>query len=419
MKRIMATFLVMVILAATTDMRSVGGQQNGHVDARPSVEIPKNLAHILNAQVIPALRTDETSAFLESMTKLLVRATPEQLNEMEAIAQTLGIDSLKHAFGERVLNALEQGDLFELDRDLRLPIVVYINDYLIERVQADLRKIGEHAVMTPGFSISADWREMEQLFWEVHVIKNQLANLDRIVHYFATFDRVPLKRAKRKKDERAVALLESAVLLPEQLHAVYSRLLENEAILRIEELTYAADTLRQSEDFETRLLAAFSLETSAFELKAFFANNDNDAATGNAILNAPDLSKRLTNLLEQGRKYGKEVIEKSILLKIGAHWWLRGRYGSAPMAKGLLKFPNAVQSEQAMFGLYMPKERPRPILEPTKFDDRFPRYARRHYYTWAVEYRDMVFTSNSKKTDRSTHSSTPTISGISNTSCFW
>ncbi|MFM7117693.1 MAG: hypothetical protein ACKO0N_13750, partial [Planctomycetota bacterium] len=159
--------------------------------------------------------------------------------------------------------------------------------------------------------------------------------------------------------------------------------------LRLVELRRAVKDLKETDDFETRLYAAYALIDDGNRLTSFFKEL-NQNPTGRPTLDDPAVPEEVATLSREGKQAGKDVIDKAIALRVGAHWWLRGRYGMATMAGGLLKDPAATTNSAAMFGLYMPKEPDKPISSFLPVAERYPGYDRRHYYNWAVEYRPLM-----------------------------
>ena len=77
-----------------------------------------------------------------------------------------------------------------------------------------------------------------------------------------------------------------------------------------------------------------------------------------------------------------------------------------------------------MFGLYMPRERPRPVNWVSDEGKVTPGIERRHYFSWAVEYRELTETSGRLlNSSTATEWGKETIAGVKTSSLtvpsFW
>ena len=374
-------------------------EQNQPATAAENYDLSPATVRKLERDVIPALLAGNNEAFMETLGAIIQRAQPGDLDEIERFGNDHGAGSLKTEFGNRFLQLVEQG-AEPRSSSLRLPVVLFLNQFLIERVEFELAELDSHAVMHRPLELPDTWRGNEQLFWEVHVFENRLANVIRLVEHFIVMNQPHFDRASRKGDDATILELQPVGELPDRIRTAVHTMQENEAELRLLELERAEATLRESTDFATRLAAAFALEMDAGALREFFENVDPSSLT-RSRLTSPNIGQQIAALIESGRKHGEDVIEKAVLLRTGAHWWLRGRYGLGPLAWGLLKRPEALLNEQAMFGLYMPKSRPEPVGWTSDDGSISPGYDRRHYYTWALEYREMTaeFRQSTSKTE--------------------
>jgi hypothetical protein len=92
--------------------------------------------------------------------------------------------------------------------------------------------------------------------------------------------------------------------------------------------------------------------------------------------------------IARARELADGLSYKAGLFFEGLHWWLRGRYGEGPDVGGLAKSPEALVSDAALFGIYMPTETPQPS-DPSdaRVKRATPRFDRRHHYWWTWEDR--------------------------------
>ncbi len=362
--------------------------------------LAKTVVRQLESKVIPAWRSGDKVAFVEAVKKIILRADTEQFEAIDRFGIDNGVPSINREFGRLVVEAVEQGNSPNFSK-MPLTALAYINKYIVDRIDRDLAELRTHDVMQDSLKLRESWRENEQLFWDVHVYENVLINLRSLSDFAISINRKHYLKGTKKNDQAILDLLKPVSDLPQKIADHYNEMNENESVLRIMELELAEKALREEEDFEQRLLAAFAFELDTGHLREFFKDFD-PALSSNEKLTDPELGDRISALVKSGREHGKDVITKAIHLRTGAHWWLRGRYGSGTMARGLLKSPDATRNEETMFGLYMPKARPQPISSVSYEGDIAPGYERRHFYTWAVEYRELVTNASSRSKSKDT-----------------
>ncbi len=393
------------------------GQQPGPDTAIPAntTELPRYVEQQLDDVVIPALKTKQDRLFYNAASPMVEKLDDEVLDLIETHVQAATNLSFKKKFVAQKVLAIEQGNE-PAQQKMKRSVAKYFSSAIVERIEGELADLDAHAIMATPLELPDGWRDSELLFWHVHVFKNRLLNLNRVATYNESVAVPFIKRAKKDDDQELLLAFQGADQLVKKVADSYKRMLENEAELRIRELKKCEEALSSNTDFETRLNAAFAMESHKSNLLEFFANFD-PAKSKRPLLKDDGIVDEVKVLLANSMEYGQDVIEKARLLRVGAHFWLRGRYGAGPLAKGLLKAPAALKSEDAMFGLFMPKERPRPIASTSlPYEGTSPGYDRRHYYTWAVEYRPR---STSLSTTFGTKKTTGTPGQVSAKATFW
>lgn len=350
--------------------------------------LPRAARTQLENQIYPALEAGNYVQFIGAMDAFVTKQKPETVEAVDDFCASIGIGTLKRHLADVFSRSVEQG--LPIRRDGMSPAFIeYVTSGVVDAVNLELAEFGDHPIMQDPLTLPVDWRDSEQLFWEVHVWKNRFNNLNQMVLGALALQQPILDRATRDKDQLTIDRLQARASMTLSVRETYRELREREAELRIEELAKAEEVLRLKPDFESELNAAFVLEMHGGALEQFFTEFAIEDLQRERFL-APEIKSECLELLASGRKHGKDVLEKAVLLRAGAHWWLRGRYGVATMASGLLKPPAAMKSKDVMFGLFMPKQRPQAIgyvdLESGKESSG---YDRRHYYTWAVERRDV------------------------------
>ena len=231
-------------------------------------------------------------------------------------------------------------------------------------------------------------REYEQAFWELHVFDNQLA-LELRLAQFANEKLEPVEsripRNQLPADKQKLLDLDFAEL-SSWLVDTRNQLRQYDATLRKQRFTDAEILLKDSKAvFIDRLHATFAIQLDAGILKQYATIDEiaNDSAFDNEFV--ADVDEKSETAL----KNAKDITEKSELFFRGLHWWIRGRYGMGPLMNGLLKQRAALDSDKAMFALFMPKETPKPT-DPMSGGLQVPTYARRHDFIWALEDRQLL-----------------------------
>ncbi len=360
-------------------------------DQNKSSGLPRGTTRLLDEVIVPAYLGGWTDVFYSELYPLVEKMNSDQLLALEAYGQTLGIGSIQRAFVNIMVQPAEQGLTWRAP-NVSQTMTTYVASGVAARVQDELEAIAEEHIMQDPLTLPDGWRESEMVFWKSHVLKNRFDVLHRLTEYGQVIAAPHLKRARKNGDAAAVAQLEKAEQAVVTVTRMNRDLIEREAELRLLELERAESTFRTSEDFEERLNAAFALENHGLELELLFREHSPEEFERERLRDTAGL-ERAAQQFANGRKLGQHEIERACLLRIGTHWWLRGRYGVAPLANGLLKNPDAMNSDQAMFGLYMPQDLPQPISTAFEGEEKSPGYDRRHYYTWAVEYRPRIIQS--------------------------
>ena len=381
------------------------------------IKLPGAIKKELDRIALPALMSENHNEFFLSFQRILEKADVETLDRVEEYAELLTGKSIRSNYVDLKLRAIEQGIPHELAGKRSGAILLLVRE-LAERVQDQLEELNAHALMQDPLALPESWKERDAMFWDAHVFENRMLNALKLSRYGYSRAAEFVKRANHKKQAEEIKRVKVIETLPFEVECFQKALMEREAELRIEDLRDAVATLKNEQDFEQRLHAAFALQTDEENLSDFFRNRQ-PGSFDRAKLNAPNITAEITKLVNEGREAGKDVIEKAMLLRMGAHWWLRGRYGAGPMARGLLKGPNAVNSHDEMFGLYMPAKRPQAIGTYSKEEGYAPGYDRRHYYTWYVGNPDSSFQKRSDQVESSTKINSVSTTDVSQNQAFW
>lgn len=350
--------------------------------------LPKKYQASLNEIVVPAFQAKQYEFAYPFLVSLMSELPEEGIAEVERLGKAATGESILKRFTEIHLKAVERQ---QVSTEQKYPLALTLNlcEQIASRLDEELDSIRQMPALAEKPILPEKWNDSEKLFWEIHVLNNRLNNLTSLANYSVELVREHLLAAKKRDQLEVAAKLEPSIKNPEKVLEVLKVMRLNEAELRLVELRRAVKELKETDDFETRLYAAYALIDDGNRLMSFFKEL-NQNPTGRPTLDDPAVPEEVATLSQEGKQAGKDVIDKAIALRVGAHWWLRGRYGMATMAGGLLKDPAATTSPAVMFGLYMPKEPDKPISSFLPVAERYPGYDRRHYYNWAVEYRPLM-----------------------------
>lgn len=362
-------------------------------------ELPRNIKRHLDEVVIPVVQTGRPEFFYPILEDLFAKTDSSQHDQIEAYFASLGGKSLIGIFVDARLALVQERGVYD-HRSPPYSIVQLLAKEIKGRVEAELIDIGREPAMQPDVELPENWVDSEKLFWSIHVLENRFLNLAALASYgeFIVADHFAI--AKRNRDAIRVEELGQYIGFSKQVKEAYEKLARNDADLRYKDLWKAVSALKQEKDFEQRLYAAYALQDDYGDLKMSL-ESENWIYVADDENGRKEIRKEIEQLLADGKKHGEDVIEKSILLKVGVHWWLRGRYGMGPLANGLLKTPAAMNSPAEMFGLYMPKKPEKPISQYLPESERVPGYDRRHYFNWAVEYRPAKQQGNTQQSSQS------------------
>jgi hypothetical protein len=371
-------------------------------DSKGKSKLPSQVQQLLKGQIIPAVESGRSDLVYQLLAPVIFKFSAEQFEELENFGKENELPSIRETFVEAHISAIEQG--LATVQKLPLPITLYISGEVNRRLDQELLEMHRHAVFDSEPKLPKTWSERELLFWEIHVLRNRLLNLGKIAQYVSVIQQPHLKIALKKPDANS-ALIESLNQFneaPEQVKRCLERLELNEAGYHLHQLPDALLTLEKHEDFEERLYAAFALQDSYASLDTYFKASHPEIQQSPALV-AAKRDQTIETWYQAGKKAGVDVLDKSILLRVGAHWWLRGRYGMASECQGLLKPREAIVRPEVMFGLFMPKAPNKPVSRYLGEDDGIYGYDRRHFYSWAVEQRDRIvkrFDSGTKRETR-------------------
>lgn len=356
-----------------------------------SKPLPKKIIKQVVEQIVPAIQSDDEIAFLNASIVLIESSKPEKLAAIDELCREQGVEPLQKYFADLVLDKTAEGiDPRSAVSDLNMSKVIF--DGLLRQMAEFETALADHVVMQEPLAVPTNFQESEEVFWEIHVLHNEFDNLAKKVQLGHAILSQHQKKLRRNNEGQLPA--EKLATLEGRLNEKYNEIAERAADLRLQRFNSAHATLSNSaskDDFELMLTSAMSLEQDGSVLATFLSDNsDGSDGLSRDVLKAEGLRKQVETMLESGRKSAGDVAIKANLFRNGLHYWLRGRYGAGPEVNGLVKAEGATGSAVAMEMLYMPKEMGKPISMFHPEEETTLGFERRHYYTWAAEYRPVV-----------------------------
>ena len=444
MKRsLLGIALVLGVAAATASAAEPATARTG---------LTKPQLAVLNDEVIPAHRQESPAALLESLGPFVAKLSDKHMAAADEYLAEQKVPPIAELLAGARVTLVEQSQTAGLALPKNRELVVTLKG-LKERIDQLLALCSGHEAFDDKAVAPANFAEFEKRLWEMHVLENRLAAGSRMARYALKLVEEARRTNSRRLSDEDRQIVETDFDRHLSELAILNRELSERTIeQRVNRLIYADRVLSESKDLKEKFQAAFVVDLDGELLAAFFKrlhkgaladrrvanptvstktgnDNDREAAEGEASddeqsqtatatsvvfrksLADPQLPSRIDQLREHGRQSaGDDFLKKSRLLYTGLHWWYRGRYGAGSEGNGLLKSKLALSSPQAMFGLYMPKETPKPT-DPALLGQQssagpqsqaVPQVDRRHHYLWQFETRQISSSSDSSEKTQKT-----------------
>ncbi|MFO0814912.1 MAG: hypothetical protein U0796_16955 [Gemmatales bacterium] len=338
------------------------------------------LASIAGSLLLQASMATETTA-QPSRHCVADAIAPDNINSWAdagyVVAHASDSSAAEQAAGIRILTrlrALDQGvapaaNTFPPDEAMELLGAIKA------RIGTQLLRGNEHSSFSMPIPTTLDG--FEKLFWDLHVVSNQLTNATRLFDYSQQLQPIARKYIPRKSDQLDTSALTGWDKVKAEIVALNSKLVERNREMRVARVMLADKVLTERPDALSTLQAALALDMDAEVLPALLARDTTFPTSRVADLNATIHHARTIA--------GPDIIRKARLLFTGLHWWERGRYGAGSAGQGLLKDPAALRSPDVMFGLMMPIG-----LSSSTGPSPAPLVDRRHHYLWQFETRQIL-----------------------------
>ena len=384
--------------------------------AQDEEPLPKKSVRRVVEKVVPAMKLHDQTAFLNASMPLFKTLKPEQVEAVDALCIEHGTDPATEWFTELVLSSHYQGiDLSPVISSLSMSMVTL--DGVVDRIAEFEESTADHFIMQEPLEVPSDFLKSEQVFWSLHVLHKEFENASRDLEFARALVKKHKKKLQRKFKDKNYP--EQLVAIQERVQQQYDAIKERVADLRLKRFESAHETLidpSNQNDFELLLTSSMALEQDGHALVAFLDGNDSITRESLAVAG---LLEQVNEKMDSGMEAAGDIAVKARLFRIGLQYWERGRFGAGTLANGLVKGANATKSTEMMELLLMPKTRDKPISSFLPEEETIVGHDRRHYKTWAAEYRSVTVVeggtenySRSKVTARSN----PTVT---KTKQFW
>ncbi|MBW3598373.1 MAG: hypothetical protein KY475_14010 [Planctomycetes bacterium] len=339
----------------------------------------------------------------------------------DALLAESGLPPVARQFAEARLAELK---LKPRDRAPRLSAreTLLVLPELRKELESALAAAKDHPVMAEPLPQPESLEAYDELFWNAHVLENQLLNAAMIAEYMTQLAARLSRRDAAKLDEARKGIAETDYrAIAERVGAMSRELAERQVELRADRLAMAKEWLGEEQVSQRKFLAAFVWQMDAMLVEEFYRagqskkRRDDGPQYLRARLNDPGFFHEVGANAREARLRAGDLTTKSTLLYAGLHWWYRGRYGIGPMIFGLAKHPAAIHTEAGQLGLFMPLAPPKPT-DPARLaqgEAPQPLFDRRHHYWWAWEDRRMDRSGSNESVEVSTMTDRIT------TSTFW
>ena len=342
----------------------------------------------LDQVVFPAIQTGDDVTFYERFGAVVSNQKRTVVNAIEAYASENKIESPLKRLVDLKLRRIEQG-IDDPNEKFNLRQALLLIEGINRRVASFFNSVSDHPFLQEHIGVPRDWKKSRDLFWETHVMRNEFSNYNKILNY-GNEVLGSIKARLKNTDAQNQQVVDKFGELWERFPIIRKELVEGEAVARLTRFNRAITVLKKDLNFEQQFIAAMNVELDSESLVPFFASA---SSIERKELSNPALAIDIQNTVSALRREKPELMKKAQLFRSGSHWWLRGRYGMGTLSNGLLKAKTAIQSIDQMNSVYMPRNRPVPkndFIGSNAGDETQPFYKRRHYYTWAVEYRPIL-----------------------------
>jgi len=344
--------------------------------------IPRDVKVELDQRLIPAYRTGNLDVVVFSGAMIVNQVGGTVNAEIDEYLAGQGIEALGVVLARSRFNLLVQNKVVRpaATKKELLVTVPHFKSEVEKIISGELRPVimnayGDAAVEPTKLG------EFESALWDLHVYKNDLANLGRTAEMAGRTIQLVLQNARLSATERKTLSFDFQAVRQSVGVEVVKRL-RLDLSLRERRIELALGILEDSISFKERLQAAFALDQDVKVMRAFVEQQRQGNFAG---VPTPKL-RELEGAVAIVRGTHQELFRSANQLYTGLHWWLRGRYGKGIAANGLLKGEHVKKIPASGFALSMPRDRAE-ASDPfvVKNELASPYVGRRHEYIWSWE----------------------------------
>ena len=336
----------------------------------------------IEAVLVPSARNQANGVFLHSLLTLASKLNDQKLNAVDRHAKLRGLD-IKQRYVQLLSDAIQRGQQLAVP-NLKLHAVKFFQSAIHEKLNLELEELEQFTPMKEPLQLPQGWRDSEHTFRDIAQWHERMQVNAQLCQYSEALQRKILDFAKKQNDSLLIRQLLPAKRISKKVTDRQQELVEREAELRIDELRRAVAFLNSGGDVTDQVYASMAILRHGPALNQLFE----DTPSGEFVrprLNQPDLPRTCVEIAKTAFEQHQAIINKSILLRDGLTWWLRGRYGAGKLADGLLKSKESTKSLASLRGLFMPRKSPVTVGKLDENNIAAPGFERRHFYTWAIE----------------------------------
>ena len=344
--------------------------------------IPRDVKVELDQRLIPAYRTGNLDVVVFSGAMIVNQVGGTVNAEIDEYLAGQGIEALGVVLARSRFNLLVQNKVVRpaATKKELLVTVPHFKSEVEKVISGELRPVimnadGDAAVEPTKLG------EFESALWDLHVYKNDLANLGRTAEMAGRTIQLVLQNARLSATERKTLSFDFQAVR-QSVGVEIEKRLRLDLSLRERRIELALGILEDSISFKERLQAAFALDQDVKVMRAFVEQQGKGNFAGVPTPKLRELEGAVA--IVQGTH--QELFRSANQLYTGLHWWLRGRYGKGIAANGLLKGEHVKKIPALGFALSMPRDRVQandPFVVKNELAS--PYVGRRHEYVWSWE----------------------------------
>ena len=161
-----------------------------------STALVKELDYVL----LPALQNNSDAVFLKSLIRLTDGSPANKLQAIDKHVNAKG-QSIKKRYVELLIQAFSNGEDPAVP-NLKIDAVEFLQTGIHEKIREQLNDLTQFRVMQDPCVIPGDWRDTENLFWDIRVWTRDIQLASQLARYSEALQANMLKFAEKKNDEK-------------------------------------------------------------------------------------------------------------------------------------------------------------------------------------------------------------------------